>query len=138
MTQDTRLKTVGQPVSHTDLPGGIQSPGRGETGHPSPIGVSQCPTPLAPYIGMAAIAKRLGVSVPTVMRLHREEGLLLFRWHLPRSRRGLRNWGWATNEFLLGLWFLSKCKADRAYIPAANRSRNQPPAHAAAEDLRGR
>jgi hypothetical protein len=124
-------------MSYPDLSGGIQSPGRGRTGHPSPIGMSQCPTPLAQYIGMAAIATRLGVSVPTVMRLHREEGLFLFRWHLPRSRPGLRNWGWATNEFLLGLWVLSKCKADRVYIPASNRLRSQLHAHPAA-DPRGR
>ena len=71
---------------------------------------------MAEYIGLKQIAERLKCSIPTVRRMHREEGLLLFRQRL-HSRYGRHGWAWATDDSLLTVWLLSRCKADRAFIP---------------------
>jgi len=68
-------------------------------------------------IGLQAIARRLQCSVPTVRKMHAEEGLLLFRQRLNKLRPGARGWAWCTNDELLRLWLVARCRADRKYIP---------------------
>lgn len=88
---------------------------------------------VAEHIGLHAIAYRLGLSTPTVVRLHRKEGLLLYRYRLPRTGPWRRHWAWATTGELINLWLLGKCKADRALIPlGASKTANRP-----AEEARG-
>jgi hypothetical protein len=76
---------------------------------------------VAEYVGLNAIAKRLGRCVPTVVKLHREEGLLLFRRRLARVGPGRRRWAWATTDELIHAWLVAKCRTDRAYIPSGER-----------------
>src|SRR5437867_1846292 len=68
-------------------------------------------------IGLHAIANRLECSVPTVRKMHAEEGLLLFRQRLNKVRPGARGWAWCTTPELISLWMVARCQVDRQYIP---------------------
>ena len=85
---------------------------------------------MAEYIGLKQIAERLKCCIPTVRRMHAEEGLLLFRQRLARVRSGARGWAWCTSDELIALWQVGRCKADRAFLPPGlqRRAANRPDA----------
>jgi hypothetical protein len=78
---------------------------------------------VAEFWGVAAIAKRLGVSPPTVQRLHMTAGLLIYRRTLKRSTKGHQRWAWYTSDELIRLWEVARCKADLEWARARRTGR---------------
>jgi hypothetical protein len=64
------------------------------------------------HVGVRAIGEVLGVSVPTVRRMWRDDGLPLIKLRRPQGP-GRSNWAWSTSDALLNAWMLSKAKVDR-------------------------
>jgi hypothetical protein len=61
-------------------------------------------------LGWSAIAKRLGVSIPTAKKCWELDGLLIYK----RNRtRGRQRWCWATTDELIRIWLLARCQVDR-------------------------
>jgi hypothetical protein len=77
------------------------------------------------YVGLVAIAKRLGCAVSTVERLRVHDGLLVYKKRLARVVVGGRPWAWATNDKLILTWQIAKCSTDRKEnLSAPRRVRN--------------
>jgi transposase len=65
---------------------------------------------VAEILGWPAIAKRLGVSIPTARKWWEHHGLLVYK----RNRtRGRQRWCWATTDELILTWRIAKAKVDR-------------------------
>ena len=73
---------------------------------------------LSEYWGIDAISKRLGVSRPTVQRLHLGAGLLMYRRTLKGVAKGRRRWVWYTSDDLLRMWEIARCQADLEWARA--------------------
>jgi hypothetical protein len=59
------------------------------------------------YLGLEAIARRLGVSRNTVLARYERFGFLMYR------RRVGPRWVWYTNDALITTWEVAKCRAER-------------------------
>ena len=66
---------------------------------------------MAEILGWPAIAKRLGVSIPTARKWWERDGLLIYKRN---RRRGRQRWCWATTDELILTWQIAKAKVDRA------------------------
>jgi hypothetical protein len=75
----------------------------------------------AEILGLHAIAKHMGLSVPGLRALIVRDGFLVYKRRLHRVRPGCRAWCWATTPSLIQAWRIAKAKADRAELLAANR-----------------
>ena len=67
---------------------------------------------MAEYIGWWQIAKRLGISIPTARKWHRDLGLLVYRRNLPTAASKRARWHWYTNDPLILAWEIAKARVD--------------------------
>jgi hypothetical protein len=65
------------------------------------------------YWGWAAIAKRLGVSIPTAKKWYADLGLFAYRRNMPNGRPPRCRWCWYSNDQLILAWELARVKLDR-------------------------
>ena len=68
---------------------------------------------MAEYWGLSVIAKRMGVSIPTLYGFHKKFGFLMYHRWPPRSRPPFVRWRWYTNDDLIQQWEIARCKVDR-------------------------
>ena len=87
----------------------------------------------AEILGLRAIAKHLGVSVPGLRALVIRDGFLVYRKVLPRVRPGARAWCWVTTPSLIHAWRVSKAKIDREAFIAGSRSTRKADGDAASQ-----
>ena len=74
------------------------------------------------FVGLEAIAREMGCSVPGLYALVERDGFLMYRKRLARRRPGARAWAWATTPSLIQAWRTAKCITDRKRFLAENRS----------------
>jgi hypothetical protein len=79
------------------------------------------------FVGLEAIARELGCSVPGLYALVERDGFLMYRKRLARRRPGARAWAWATTPSLIQAWRTAKAITDRKLFLTENRSGRRPP-----------
>ncbi len=65
------------------------------------------------YWGLNTIAKRMRMSIPTLYRMHKEFGFLMYKRWPAGSRAPFVRWRWFTTDELIREWEIARCRVDR-------------------------